>query len=129
MLNSGAANLQRSDCHVTLHLGVMVREDHKMADETSELEIAGLKRRVSLIESEMRVFTPPVSRIERDLWEFRAEFNQKLDASNQRMDRWFTELNRRFDDFRREFDASRKEFRDFRDQLLVLLREIVDKKS
>ena len=105
-----------------------------MAEEISELELASLKRRVSLIESEMRVFTPPISRLERDLWEFRAEVNQRLDNTNQRLDRGLSGLhqrldgtNQRLDSVNQSLDGFRKEFVEFKNQVLSLLREFVDK--
>ncbi len=51
-----------------------------------ETEVKNLKKRVDDLQKEIAVFTPPISRLQRDLWEFREETNRRFDAVDARFD-------------------------------------------
>jgi uncharacterized protein YoxC len=54
--------------------------------ENLEAEVRDLKRRVKFLEKEIRVFTPPVSALSREVMEFRIEVNQKFNTLDGKFD-------------------------------------------
>ncbi len=83
----------------------------------SDLEdkVDALSKRVGLLEGEIRVFTPPISRLEKMMWESSSENSQRFDSLDRRIDT----LNRKVDGLRGDFNAKS-------DQMISLLRELIN---
>lgn len=94
-----------------------------MADDILEREVASLKQRLTLLEGEIRVFTPLISRLERSLWEFRAEASQRIDGVERRID----SVDQRVAAANQKIDRLQLEFSAKTDQIITLLRELVSK--
>jgi len=94
-----------------------------MADEALEQQVATLKQRLTMLEGEVRVFTPPISRLERSLWEFRAEVGQRIDSVERRIDA----VDQRVAAANQKIDRLHLEFSAKTDQVIALLRALVSK--
>lgn len=65
--------------------------------ENLEKDVRDLKRRVNFLEKEVRIFTPPISALSLELMEFRADMNQRFNASEEKSDGKFNTLEGKFD--------------------------------
>jgi len=94
-----------------------------MTSTTEELEreVGSLKRRLAMVEGEIRVFTPPVSRLEKEMCQMRVEMNQRFDA----VDRRFDAANLRFEALESRMISVDAKL----DQILIVLRETIPRGS